>query len=76
MGRLSPYLTAIAGASSYGSELSANQFRGYRKQLELTDEFNVDSSIFYDGREPHRELPDLIRRYRGVLERLSFLDRS
>lgn len=69
-------LTAVAGARNLGTEISGRQIRQYRKQLELTDDFGIDSSIFYDGRQPHPDLPQLIRRYRGVLERLSFLDRS
>lgn len=69
-------LTAVGGATNTGTEIDASQVRAYRKQLELDDEHNVDSGIFYDGRDPHPELPDLIRRYRGVLERLSLLDRT
>jgi death-on-curing protein len=69
-------LTAIAGARNPGTQISAQQIRQYRKQLELTDAYGIDSSIFYDGREPHPDLPHLIKRYRGVLERLSLLDRS
>jgi death-on-curing protein len=69
-------LTAVAGARNAGTEIDADQIRGYRKQLELDDAHLVDSAIFYDGRDPHPELPELIRRYRGVLERLSMLDRT
>jgi len=69
-------LMAVAGAKNMGTEIDANQIRGYRKQLELDEPHNVDSTIFYDGREPHPDLPDLIQRYRGVLERLSMLDRT
>lgn len=68
-------LTAVAGARNAGTEIDAWQVKGYRKQLELTDEYGIDSTVFYDGVEPHPELPELVRRYRGVLERLSFLDR-
>jgi death-on-curing protein len=69
-------LTAIAGARNPGTDIDAKQVRGYRRLLELDEEHSIDSAIFYDGRDPHPNLPDLIRRYRGVLERLSMLDRS
>jgi death on curing protein len=69
-------LTVVAGARNPGAEIGADQVRQYRKKLELTDEFGVDSGIFYGGSEPHPDLPDLVKRYRGVLERLSLLDRT
>jgi death-on-curing family protein len=69
-------LMTVAGARNEGDESSARQVRQYRKDLHLTDEFGIDSAIFYDGREPHPELPTLIRRYRGVLERLALYDRA
>jgi len=69
-------INEVAGARNAGDEISAIQVRQYRKKLELTDEFGIDSGVFYDGREPHPELLGLIRRYRGVLERLSLFDRT
>ena len=69
-------LQCTAGARNDGHELDANFIADIRKRLELTEENGFDYAVFYGGKEPHPPLPDLITRYRPVLERLALLDRS
>lgn len=69
-------LSAVAGARNAGAEISKQHIRKYRRDLRLTKEHGIDSATFYGKKDPHPKLPEIIKRYRGVLERLSLLDRQ
>lgn len=69
-------LQVVTGARNQGDEIGSTDVKRIRKELELTDQYGIDSAIFYNEGRPHPDLPELIERYSGVLAKLAFLDRS
>lgn len=64
------------GARNAGTQMERDEMRRIRRELRLDAEHGVDSRVFYEGEAPYPPLGDIIARYRGVLERLSLLDRT
>ena len=73
--RLGPRVVTT-GARNAGDEMESHEIRRIRAALELDAAHGYDSTVFYSGRDPHPDLGDVVRRYRGVLRRLALLDRT